>query len=143
MTGRTIIHSHFHRGGGTGVGGVGHHFAATELCHVAPTQRTHVNQGARTNQRRTMENLRRGTQAFGENSRGEHTRAYTDARGHTEARIMSRLDEPSLNLTALTPFPALMTHRTAQLGFRLNGGKFYARGFLPRIRRPYVNAARA
>lgn len=27
------------------------------------------------------------------------------------------------DLTALTPFPALMTHRAAQLGFRANGTK--------------------
>lgn len=31
------------------------------------------------------------------------------------------------DLTALTPFPALMTHRAAQLGFRANGTKSSAR----------------
>lgn len=48
-----------------------------------------------------------------------------------QVRIISRLDRPTdPDLTALTPFPALMTHRAVQLGFRANGTKSSARDLL-------------
>lgn len=45
-----------------------------------------------------------------------------------QVRIISQPDQPTdPDLTPLTPFPALMTHRAAQLGFRANGTKSSAR----------------
>lgn len=55
-----------------------------------------------------------------------------------QVRIISQPDSTAPDLTALTPFPALMTHRAAQLGFRANGTKSSTRESAESGINPYV-----
>lgn len=110
FTGRTIIHSHFHGGG------------------HRPASSKRASYGCTRGSTRTPISVAYPRKFVG---REERARAQQSANNVAAGRTV-------LNLTPLTPFRALMTHRAVQLGLRPNRGEIRARISAENAARPYV-----